>query len=390
MKNRIMFLIGTILFLYVNGYSQSISPITLNFEELSKLKEEATNVKKIADAKKELIKRSNQILANRKTYSVTYNGTSLLGISKNNFISYHGYMWPNPKTRNGLPYILKDGKRNPYNDKISDRPMLEGLNRDIFQLGLAYFYTNDEKYVMWAATLLNCFFVDSKTRMDPNFNFSQVTPGKNETGGSIMEAVMFIEVLEGIQLMKSSPNFSQALSRSLNSWFGDFLGWIEESPKGKINAQHKNNRGTYYTLLRCDIAMFLNDKQRATRIFKNEAYQRVVDQISSQGEMKDELRRATPLGYLKYNLKAFNELDEIGKKLGFDLFNYRGPKGESLKKAFEWLDQYKTGKSVWNYSSEGGITTPRRAMMKNEDENSVRFSVERFDNYLEVLTSRSK
>ncbi|WP_159730221.1 alginate lyase family protein [Sphingobacterium sp. 18053] len=390
MKNRIIFLIGIILLLYVKGYGQSISPITLNFEELSQLKEEDTNVKKIADAKRELVKRSNQILTNRKTYSVTYNGASLPGISKNNFISYHGYMWPNPKTKNGLPYILKDGKRNPYNEKISDRPMLEGLNRDIFQLGLAYFYTNDEKYVLWATTLLNCFFVDPKTRMEPNFNFSQVTPGKNETGGSIMEAVMFIEVLEGIQLMKSSPNFSQELSRNLNSWFGDFLGWIEESPKGKINALHKNNRGTYYTLLRCDIAMFLNDRKRATRIFKNEAYQRVIDQISNQGEMKDELRRATPLGYLKYNLKAFNELDEIGKKLGFDLFNYNGPKGESLKKAFEWLDRYKTGKLVWNYSSEGGITTPRRAMMKNEDENSVRFSVERFDNYLEILTSRSK
>lgn len=390
MKNRIFFLLASLLFLNVNGYTQSISLITLNFEDLSKLRAEATNVKKIADAKRELIKRSNQILANKKTYSVAFNGSSLSGISENNFISYHGYMWPNPKTKSGLPYILKDGKRNPYNDKISDRPMLEGLNRDIFQLGLAYFYTGDEKYVVWANKLLNCFFVDDRTRMKPNFNFSQVTPGKNDTGGSIMEAVMFIEVLEGIQFMKSSPNFSPRLSKNLNSWFKDFLEWTEESPKGKINAQHKNNRGTYYTLLRCDISMFLNDKQRAEKIFKNEAYQRVIDQISSQGEMKEELRRATPLGYLKYNLKAFSELNEIGKKLGFDLFNYSGPNGESLKKAYGWLDRYKTGKSVWNYSSEGGITTPRRAIMKNEDETSVRFSVERFDNYLQVLTSYNK
>lgn len=387
MKNKIIFLILSILVLYLNGYSQDIKPITLNFEDLNRLKQEAVNNEKIIDAKSKLLKRCDQILADRKKYSVTYNGSSLSGVNKNDYISNHGYMWPNPETKDGLPYILIDGKRNRYSEEMSDRPMLEGLSHDIFHLGLAYFYTNDEKYVKWATSLLDCFFVNTKTRMNPNFNFSQVTPGKMETGGSIMESVMFIEVIEGIQLMRTSNHFSRRLSDKLDSWFRDFFMWIENSPKGKVNALHKNNRGTYYTLLRCDIAMFLDDRQLAMKIFKNEAFQRVIDQISSQGVMESELRRATPLGYLKYNLKAFKQLDEIGNKLDFDLFNYEGPKGESLKKAFEWLDKYKAGKAVWSYSSETGITTPRRLRMKGAEETFVRFSVERFDNYLEDLTS---
>lgn len=380
----------SILLLQVNGYSQDIRPITFNLEDLNKLKQDASNSSEIADAKRELLKKCDKILAERKKYSVIYNDTNLLGVDKNDFLSYHGYMWPNPNSKNGMPYILIDGKRNRYSEKISDRIMLEGLSHDIINLGVAYFYTKNEKYVKWANSLLDCFFVNAKTRMNPNFNFSQVTPGKPQTGGSIMEAVMFIEVIEGIQLMKTSNNFPNELKDDLKNWFNDFLIWIETSPKGMVNELHTNNRGTYYTLLKCDIALFLGDQKLATKIFKNEAYKRVTDQISNQGKMERELKRATPLGYFKYNLKAFKQLDEIGNKLGFNLYSYSGPKGESLKKAFEWLDKYKTGKWSWNYSSEKGITTPRKARMKAGEEMAVRFTVERFDNYLEVLTSYQK
>lgn len=390
MKNKIIFLIVSLLVLHITGYSQGIRPITLNLEDLNKLKQEANNSKEISVAKTQLLKKCDKILAERKKYSVTYNGANLVGVDNNDFISYHGYMWPNPNTKNGMPYILIDGKRNRYSEKISDRIMLEGLSHDIINLGVAYFYTQDEKYVKWATSLLDCFFVNAKTRMNPNFDFSQVTPGKRETGGSIMEAVMFIDVIEGIELMKSSSNFPKTLKGNLNNWFNDFLDWIETSPKGMVNALHTNNRGTYYTLLKCDIALFLDNQKLAAKIFKSEAYKRITDQISSKGEMKSELKRATPLGYLKYNLKAFKQLDNIGNKLGFDLYNYSGPKGESLKKAFEWLDRYKTGQSSWNYSSESGITTPRKSRMKAGEETSVRFTVERFDNYLEVLTSYRK
>src|SRR5690606_29836838 len=125
----------------------------------------------------------------------------------------------------------------------------------------------------------------------------------------------------------------------------------------------KNNRGTYFTLLRCDIALFLNNFELAKSIFNNEASLRVMEQISPNGELTQELKRGTPLGYVKYNLKAFKQLNLIGRKLGYDLLNFRGPKGESLNKAYEWLDKYKKGVSKWTYSSEIGISTPRRTRM---------------------------
>ena len=386
MKNGIIFLLITVFFSNVKGYGQNAPTITLNTEDMNLLREESFSVKRISDAKSELLRVCDQILTNKRTYSVTYNGSSLKGVSSNNYISYRAYMWPNPYTKSGLPYVLIDGKRNPQNDRNSDRPILNDLSRDIFQLGLAYFYTNEEKYVKRAIVLLDCFFIDSKTRMEPNFNFSQIIPDQPETGGATIEAAIFIDILEGIQFMRSSPNFSPRVDEDLKKWFRDFITWAEENPKGRINKGYQNNRGTYYTLLRCDIAVFLNDIELAKKIFEKEAFKRVIDQISSEGEMKYELRRATPLGYLKYNLQAFDELDEIGKKIGFDLYNYQGPKGQGLKKAFEWLDRYKTGESIWTYSPEVGITNHRRIIMKDEDEMVVKFSVERFDNYLEILT----
>lgn len=387
MRNEKILLILIIIFSHFSGFSQDSRTITLDFKELQRLKKEVISNQDILYAKNKLLAKCRQILADKKMYSVTFNFSGSPLAHKNDYISKHAYMWPNPETKSGFPFIHIDGKVNRYSEEVSDRPMLEGLERDILHLGLAYFYTEDEKYVKWATTLLECFFVNPSTKMNPNFNFSQITPGNWESGGSIMEAVVLINVIEGIQLLKSSDNFSPELSESLNNWFRQFFIWLEESPKGKINAKNVNNRGTYYTLFRCDIAMFLNDRELAADIFQNEAFNRVTDQISREGALKAELKRSRPLGYVKYNLKAFQQLNKIGETLGFDLLNYKGPHGESLKNAFEWLDKYKRGETIWHYSFEDDISTYRRSRMKASEETYFRFSLLRYNTYLDELTS---
>lgn len=375
-----------IIFLHIAAHGQHTKSITLNWNDLVTLKQQTEMDKRLSSAKRDLILKSNQILSTKKLYSVTYNSSVRLDAKRNDYSSNSSYLWPNPDTKDGLPYIVIDGKVNRYSEKMSDKPMIDGLSSDITHLGLAYFYTKDEKYVEWASSLLDHFFVNPDTRMNPNFNFSQVAPGKYNSGGSIMEAVVFINLIEGIQFMRSSKSFPTKLDNNLIQWFNEFDDWIVNSPKGKVNATYKNNRGTYYTLLRCSIAMFTRNEDRASEIFRKEAFQRVVDQISPEGVLEQELKRVRPLGYIKFNLSAFRQLNEIGKSLGFDLINYEGSRGQSLKKAFEWLKNYGVGKSSWTYSQEAGLSHYRKRKMKKGEEAILRFRVERFDNYLEDLT----
>ena len=43
---------------------------------------------------------------------------------KHDYMSQAPYFWPNPATSNGLPYIRRDGERNPEIYKISDHRAL--------------------------------------------------------------------------------------------------------------------------------------------------------------------------------------------------------------------------------------------------------------------------
>ncbi len=387
MKNKFILVLLQTFVIFFSCSSQTINTITFDNENLLRLKDALKYDLKIQTSKNELIKKCNGILNRSKTYSVTYNISAYPFAKSNDYTSRSRYWWPNPKTRDGLPYILIDGKVNRYSEKVSDKPMIDGLANDVIHLGVAYFYTKDESYVKWAAKLLDCFFVNNDTKMNPNFNFSQVVPGQDDSGGSIMESVVLINVIEGIQLMKSSPNFPQKLKTELNRWFLQYLNWLNSDPVGKKNARYTNNRGTYYTLLRCAIALYVDNVDLSRDIFKNEAFKRVDEQISKEGIMSKEISRTLPLGYVKYNLSGFLQLNEIGKKLGFDLLNYRGANGQSLKNALAWLNSFRDQSNVWKYSTERGITTPRLLSMKGEDETKVKFTVERFDDCLETLTT---
>jgi hypothetical protein len=44
----------------------------------------------------------------------------------------------------------------------------------VTSLGVAYYHTGREEYVTHAVHMLKTFFVDTETRMNPNFQHSQV------------------------------------------------------------------------------------------------------------------------------------------------------------------------------------------------------------------------
>jgi hypothetical protein len=83
------------------------------------------------------------------------------------------YFWPNPKTRDGLPYIRKDGERNPEINKITDHCSLDQMVAAVETLALAYYFKGDERYAAKAVNLLRAFFLDPSMRTNPNLQFAQ-------------------------------------------------------------------------------------------------------------------------------------------------------------------------------------------------------------------------
>ncbi|HUB27348.1 MAG TPA: alginate lyase family protein, partial [Tepidisphaeraceae bacterium] len=59
-----------------------------------------------------LLKNAQKALADG-PYSVVYKRHTLPGIHIHDYISMAPYTWPNPKTADHLPYVDRDGQRNP-------------------------------------------------------------------------------------------------------------------------------------------------------------------------------------------------------------------------------------------------------------------------------------
>src|SRR5690606_9283331 len=148
---------------------------------------------------------ADNILRDKKVYSVTFKTQIPIGGSKNDFYSLSRYSWPDPTKPDGLPYITKDGQVNPEINTIVDSSNMSGVCNDIYSLGLAYFFTDDERYVDWIKKLVAVFFIDPETKMNPNFEYAQIVKGRESTtGGASISALAFMRLVEGIQLIKRS------------------------------------------------------------------------------------------------------------------------------------------------------------------------------------------
>ncbi|MDE7263725.1 MAG: alginate lyase family protein [Anaeroplasmataceae bacterium] len=251
--------------------------------------------------------------------SVTYKKKGILVKDKHDYESFSIYSWPNPDTKDGLPYIKKDGNQNPRHlegDKLALRKMAYA----VYYLGLLYYITKDKKYYLPLRNHLYCFFIHPETKMNPNLNHGQAMPGVNEgqRGGIIDFGVTFGYALAILQGLRAERLLDYELCLNLGTWLRQFQLWLLESPFGKEMNECKNNHSLVYDYLLLIISTFLDDYYMMVFI-KSRYTERMKQQILENGDMPLETKRVNSRSYYFMNLKLFIE---IGKILCMDLKNY--------------------------------------------------------------------
>src|SRR5690349_23640744 len=102
---------------------------------------------------------------------------------KHDYMSLAPYFWPNPNTPDHLPYVRRDGERNPEIKQIADHENMSKMCSAARALALGYYFTGSQEYAARAALLLRTWFLDPKTKMNPNLEFAQAIRGINTGRG---------------------------------------------------------------------------------------------------------------------------------------------------------------------------------------------------------------
>jgi hypothetical protein len=281
---------------------------------------------------------------------------------KHDYVSYAPYWWPDPKKPDGLPYIRKDGHRNPASGgDRSDAPRLGRTCNTAFTLALAHRLTGTDRYAEHSAKLLRTFFLDPATRMNPNFDQAQAVPGVNTGRGTgMIESRSLTAACDAAILLHGSKSWTAEDDAGLKRWMESFLDWALTSKNGREERAARNNHATYYDVQVVHLALFVGRTNLARQIVDEARTKRMPVQFRPDGTQPEELDRADSFGYSRFNLEAWFDLATLGDHVGVDLWRFETKDGASLRKTFDYLFQFVADPGrPWPHASE---KPPRRSL----------------------------
>jgi hypothetical protein len=268
---------------------------------------------------------------------VTAKGAAGAGLPVREYRSLAPCWWPDPGSRNGLPYVQRAGQRNPEADSDRyDNARMRRMARTVRTLALAWYFTGDELYAARASAHVRAWFCDPATRMAPNLEHARMRPGVDRgdrTG--IIETAALIPVCDAIRLLEPSQAWTGADTRRAREWFGRYLGWLLRSEHGRAEAGALDEHGTWFDAQAAVFALFRGDRELAREVAGMAGNRRIATQILPDGSMPRELKRPRPRSRVFSNLEALAVLASVGEQCGLDLWHWASATGQSIRRALD-------------------------------------------------------
>ncbi len=284
-------------------------------------------------------------------YSILQKKFTAVSGDKHDYLSLAPYWWPDPAKKDGLPWIRRDGEVNPEtkNENTDDFAKDRAFS-NIVTLTQAAFFSGQEKYARRAVEQLDVWFINTATRMNPNLNFAQGIPGRNE--GRCFGIIEFNSVqgiISALEMLESVGELPEKTRTGVRQWLSAYADWLRTSKMGIEEGKRDNNHGTWYDVQLVCMLRHLGRPEEARQILEAAKSKRIASQIEPDGAQPLELARTKSLSYSRMNLEGMTRLAWHGRQLGVDLWNYQTDDGRSLRAAYEFLRPFAFEEASWDY-----------------------------------------
>ncbi|MBN9660047.1 MAG: alginate lyase family protein [Acidobacteria bacterium] len=279
-------------------------------------------------------------------WSVTYTRpTGLSEAGLHDFFSEAPYWWPDPKNPNGA-YVRKDGKVN--HDRFTAHDIfLARMSNAVLALALSAALNRDAEAAARAWQLLDVWFLQPDTYMNPNLEFGQAIRGITTGRGiGIIDTRPLIWCVQGIALLERSlPN--PRLSAGLRRWFSDYVQWLTTSSKGLDERDNGNNHSTWWAAQVAAYSIFCGDKKAELKTYELCRTRLIPGQLRPDGSAPAEEARTRSLSYSIMNLDGFSLLCRLAAARGVDLWNFKTSDGAGVLTSVEYLAPFAAAPSRW-------------------------------------------
>jgi hypothetical protein len=295
---------------------------------------------------KRIYRLANQALALKPPAITEFTGTNSAG-GLHDYFSQADYAWPNPANENGMPYILRDGESNP-NTFIKHRMALREMKDAVAALTAAYALSGEDKFVAKAVELLRVFFLDPKTKMNPNLQYAQAVLG-NSTGTpyGIIDTLHLAELTVAIPFLEKSTAFPPQVALDLKRWFKDYTHWILTSKNGLKEMNSVNNHSIACFVQLASFAQFIGDEdvlELSRQRFKEVLF---PSQMTNNGSFPRELARTKPYAYSIFQADNLATLCVLLSTSNEDFWKFTLPDGRTPRRAVDFIFPYLADKNKW-------------------------------------------
>jgi hypothetical protein len=295
-----------------------------------------------------LVRKADRVLAGRILTVMDKTGTAVTG-DKHEYYSMARYYWADSRRPVRSPYVYRDGFVNPeVYANTYDKAASEALFSNTSTLGVAYALTGDERYAQRVVDYVRAWFITPATRVNPRLSFAQLIPFANTyLADGVVEFARMIDLVDALALVRDSAALTAADQAGFAQWLEQYYAWLKTQPRFTGDTTMTNNVGTWTDAQTAAIALVLGRTTEAQQIVQRSVRTLLALQFAADGRQTQEAARVEAWHYHAYNLKAWLDLAEIGRRAGVDVLSVRTTSGASVKKGAQFILPFLAGTQRW-------------------------------------------